>query len=82
MFVLQDLEKILKSGVQTLVSHEPCISTIGHGSHVESRTQSFCLCEITLRFSLFAGLEYIDGADSTVSSSLWKMVAFTKANKK
>jgi len=33
------------------------------------------------KFFLFTGLDYIDGADSTVSFSLWKAIVFTEASK-
>jgi len=37
--------------------------------------------KLTLEFSLFASLGYIDGADSTISSCQWKTIAFIEANK-
>ena len=40
------------------------------------------LAKLTPRFSFFAGLGYINGADSTIFSSLWKTIAFTEANKR
>jgi len=41
----------------------------------------FVFARLTPDFSLFAGLDYIDGANSTVSFSLWKAAAFTEASK-
>ena len=44
---------------------------------------SFCLCKINPGSSLFTGLVYIDGADSTVCFNLWKTIAtFIEVNKK
>ena len=42
----------------------------------------FVFAKLISGFSLFTGLSYTEGEDSTISSSLWKTTAFTKANKK